>query len=157
MFLFHLVLCLRLGKFNPDNQRPRPILIKFNSIRDAHQVTLVKSKLVSSAGSPVYVKRDLSKSERFLESILLKERRRLIDEGVARKHIRIQGVKLYVNSKLIGHAHPSGFCSYPSLGDHAPSLLNISNSTVCPPSPIPERTTDSSVIDVASSSQPQRN
>ena len=124
--------CLRLGKFNPDNQRPRPILIKFNSIRDAHQVTLVKSKLVSSAGSPVYVKRDLSKSERFLESILLKERRRLIDEGVARKHIRIQGVKLYVNSKLIGHAHPSGFCSYPSLGDHVPSLLNISNSTVCP-------------------------
>ena len=40
--------------------------------------------------------------ERKIENILLKERQRLIDNGMECKHIRIRGNCLYLNNKLYG-------------------------------------------------------
>ena len=77
----------------------------------------------------VHVKNDLTKEQRHLESILLKERWSLLTRGVDRKCVRIKGHKLYINSKLHGHATPGGFCKSPSLGDVAPSLLALANSS----------------------------
>ena len=43
-------------------------------------------------------------------------------------HIKIQGTKLYVKSRLIGEASSTDFSSYPSLGDSAPIIANLSKS-----------------------------
>ena len=64
-----------------------------------------------------------------MESILLKERWSLLDRGVDRKCVFIKGYKLYINSKLHGQETPGGFCNSPSLGNVAPSLLALANSS----------------------------
>jgi hypothetical protein len=120
--------CLRVGKFNRDHQRPRPLLVKFNSSRDVSVLLKQKHHLVSAEGNSITVKPDLSKADRHLESILLKERRRLINEGVERKAIKIHGNKLLVNSRITGYALSSGFSVCPTLGDHSSSLQDLSNS-----------------------------
>ena len=83
----------------------------------------------------VSIKRDLSKEERHLEMVLLMEHRRLIDEGTECKHIKIQGNTIYVKTKPIGIATPTGFSVFPTLGDAAPSLLDLAesvhHSTLC--------------------------
>ena len=90
----------RLGKFNHgNNHRPRPILIKFLRAFDA---TLVLNSNKKSLSSGISIKPDLTIDERKIENILLKERRRLIDNGTERKHIRIRGNCLYLNNKLHG-------------------------------------------------------
>lgn len=126
--------CQRLGPYKDQPSRPRPLLVKFNSSRDVLSVLSARSQFTATDGSHVYVKNDLTKEERHLESILLKERWSLLKDGVDRKCVRIKGRKLYINSKLHGHATPGGFCKSPSLGDVAslgdvtPSLHALANS-----------------------------
>jgi len=72
--------CYCLGKYNAQASRPRPILVKFLRYADASNILNNKTKLSKS----VYVKPDLSAEERAIESMLLKERRCLIEKGVAR-------------------------------------------------------------------------
>ena len=95
----------RLGKFKQDNTRPRPLLVKF--LR-AFEATLVLSNK-KSLTSGVSIKPDLTLEERKVENALLKERRRLIDNGVERKSIRIRGNCLYLNKKLHGLVQDSEF------------------------------------------------
>ena len=122
--------CQRLGPYKDQPSRPRPLLVKFNSSRDVLSVLSARSQFTSTDGSHVYVKNDLTKEGRHLESILLKERWSLLKDGVDRKYVRIKGHKLYISSKLYGYATPSGFCKSPSLGDVAPSLRVLANSSV---------------------------
>ena len=122
--------CQRLGPYKDQPSRPRPLLVKFNSSRDVLAVLSARSQLTSTDGSHVYVKNDLTKEGRHFESILLKERWSLLKDGVDRKCVRIKGHKLYINSKLHGYATPSGYCKSPSLGDVAPSLRDLANSSV---------------------------
>lgn len=104
--------CIRLGKYQEQAQYPRPILVKFNSFKDVSGVLSVRARLVSAQGSPISVKRDLPKGERLLESMLLKERRNLINEGVERNVIKIKGNKLYARTQVVGEAFPTGFVKH---------------------------------------------
>ena len=88
--------CYRLGKYNAQASRPRPILVKFLRYTDASTILNNKTKL----SKPVYVKPDLSAEERAVESMLLKERRCLIEKGVARQFIKIRNQSLFVLNKL---------------------------------------------------------
>ena len=87
--------CFRLGKFSPDATRPRPILAKFVRVADVSKIFSKKSQL----STPFFIKPDLSRFERFLQSILMQERWKLIQSGVSRKSIRIRGNSLFVSSK----------------------------------------------------------
>ena len=62
--------CTRLGKYNPTNPRPHPILINFTRVSDVHEV-LSKDKHLKK---PVVFKPDRPYKERKIDSILLKER-----------------------------------------------------------------------------------
>ena len=122
--------CVRLGKFSQNHVRPRPVLVKFNSAKDVSAILSKKFKLHSSKSpsKSISIKCDLSKEERHLETVLLMERRRLIDEGTDRKHIKIQGNRIFVKAKPIGIATLSGFSAFSTLGDAAPSLLDLAES-----------------------------
>ena len=63
---------IRLSKYNRLNERPRPILVKFNCIKDVSSILGNCAHLATSSGSRVVVKHDLSKEERRLESFFLK-------------------------------------------------------------------------------------
>ena len=88
--------CYRLGKYNAEANRPRPILVKFLRYTDVSNILYSKSKL----SKPVYVKPDLSAEERAMESLLLKERRSLIEKGIGRQFIKIRNQSLFVFNKL---------------------------------------------------------
>ena len=79
--------CFRLGKYKPDAQCPRPILIK--SLRSA-DASLVISK-VSSLKPPVHIKPDLTPREKKIENYLHKERWSLIQLGFERPGIKTNG------------------------------------------------------------------
>ena len=89
--------CYRLGKYNPEANRLRPVLVKFLRYTDAFSILNSKSKL----SKPVFVKPDLTAEERVAESLLLKERRCLIEKGIARHPcIKIRNQSLFVLNKL---------------------------------------------------------
>ena len=62
--------CFRVGIFNPQSSKPRPILVKFIRIADVHCI-LSNRRLLSS---PNFIKLDMTAEERHRESVLLKER-----------------------------------------------------------------------------------
>ena len=103
--------CFRLGKFSAEARRPRPILVKFIRSADA-------SSILSKRGSlrqPLFVKPDLSRAERVIDSLLMKERWNLIQSGTERKHIKIRNDSIYVSNKLHGKVVDSVFqASYPT-------------------------------------------
>ena len=109
--------CFRLGKFSPDATRPRPILAKFVRVADVSKIFPKKSQL----STPFFIKPDLSRFERFLQSILMQERWKLIQSGVSRKSIRIRGNSLFVSSKLHGRVTKSKF-EHASAGTDTPHL-----------------------------------
>ena len=88
--------CYRLGKYNSKLERPRPLLVKLLRSADASNILQNKSKLASS----IYIKPDLTPEEKAIESLLLKERRSLIQKGFSRQHIKIRNQSLYVQNKL---------------------------------------------------------
>ena len=88
--------CYLLGKYNAQANRPRPVLVKFLRYTDASNIINNKSKL----SKPVFVKPDLTSEERAAESLLLKERRCLIEKGIARQSIQIRNQSLFVSNKL---------------------------------------------------------
>ena len=125
--------CYRLGKFNPQKPNPRPILVKLVRIADV-QCILSNRKVLSS---PFNVKPDMTVEERVRESILLKERWNLIQSGIPKNVIKIQGSRLYVRSALYGQFKDSKFVpSSTSLASHEHSSSNqsqsVSNSCTTP-------------------------
>ena len=90
--------CYRLGKFNPQRLKPRPILVRLIRIADVHSILSNRGSL----SSPIYIKPDMTKEKRHRESVLLKERWNLIQSGVPKNVIRIQGSRLYGRNALHG-------------------------------------------------------
>ena len=88
----------RLGKFKPDLKRPRPILVKFIRPGDAASVLSRKS----SVSPPVYIKPDLSCEERIRQSVLLRERWKLIESGTSRSSIKVRNSSIFVDNVLHG-------------------------------------------------------
>ena len=112
--------CFRLGKFSAEARRPRAILVKFIRSADA-------SSILSKRGSlrqPLFVKPDLSRAERVIDSLLMKERWNLIQSGTERKHIKIRNDSIYVSNKLHGKVVDSVFqASYPTQPPLVPALV----------------------------------
>ena len=120
--------CHRIGKY--QSSRSRPILVSLNSTADVRNILSINRSLSSS----VSIKPDRSPAERKTESVLLKERWRLIQTGTDRHSIRLRGSALYVNGRLHGRATDSVFTLTPTLDDLAPHLRALSNnSTPCLP------------------------
>ena len=95
----------RLGKFKPDQQRPRPLLVEFIRALDAEAILSNRSKL----SPPVLAKPDMTAEERNIESILLKERWNLIQKGYPRKVIKVRSTYIYVNNQSYGRVIDSKF------------------------------------------------
>ena len=89
--------CIRLGKYAPNSTRPRPILAKLNSSRHISSIMANRSKLSSTNLS---IKPHMSPLEREIESLLLKERRKLIDNKTPAKHIQIRKNQLLVSGNI---------------------------------------------------------
>ena len=88
----------RLGKFKKDQNRPRPLLIKFLCATDAFSVLANSNQLKS----PVSIKPDNSPEDREIDKILLGVRWSLIQKGTDRKSIKIRNKCLYVKNDLHG-------------------------------------------------------
>lgn len=88
--------CRRLGKYTSNN-RPRPILVHFNSCTAVMHILANRS-----AFTPYVVKPDLPPQERTRERTLLKERWTLCQAGMDKSSIKIKGNSLFVNGHLYG-------------------------------------------------------
>ena len=97
--------CYRLGKYSPHGTRPRPLLVKFVRAIDASNILSKKGKLTR----PYLIKPDMTQEQRKIESVLLKERWNLMQSGVSRTAIKIQGSNLYVTKKPHGRVVNSRF------------------------------------------------
>ena len=95
----------RLGKYQKQSRRSRPILIKFNRAID---VSILLSK-ASTLPKGIRIKPDMNPEERHTESLLLKEKWTLIQKEINRKLIKIRGNKIFVNNKLHGEVHNRNF------------------------------------------------
>ena len=88
----------RLGKFNSNASRPRPILVKFVSIADVFAILSKKRSL----SSPYSIKPDRPLKDRLLESIIMHERWNLIQSGVSRNNIKLETTNcMYIISSLV--------------------------------------------------------
>ena len=88
--------CFRLGKFNASSHRSRPILVKFIRSADASSILSKRASLIH----PFHVKPDLTREERHIDALLLKERWNLIQSGTGRKYIKIKNGSIFVSNKL---------------------------------------------------------
>ena len=86
----------RLGKYNPNRSKPRPILVKFLRSADVTSILFEKSNLAS----PFSIKTDMTVEEKKIEGLLLKERWELLQKGIDRSQIKIRQNNLYINDKL---------------------------------------------------------
>ncbi len=96
--------CRRLGKYSPENSRPRSILVRFNS---CNVVMNILSK--RSTFTPYIIKPDLPPNIRLREKILLKERWNLMQSGTNKSSIKIKGNSLFVNGSPFGSVQNSVF------------------------------------------------
>lgn len=115
----------RLGKFKLAQERPRPIIVKFLRALDAKAVLSDHNNIPSS----VLVKPDMSPERRNIESKLLKERYKLIQQGISRKSIKIRNTQLYVNNQLHGQVKDSVF-QLASVTGHSSSVQPDSESAM---------------------------
>ena len=97
--------CVRLGKFKPQASKPRPILANLTRVSDVQEVLSKVNRL----SKPIVIKPDLSLQQRKIESILLKERWSLIQQGQPRSTIKIRNSKLYVDNSLYGSSNGTSF------------------------------------------------
>ena len=115
----------RLGKFKIAQERPRPIIVKFLRALDAKAVLSDHDNIPSS----VLVKPDMSPERRNIESKLLKERYKLIQQGISRKSIKIRNTQLYVNNQLHGQVKDLVF-QLASVTGHSSSVQPDSESAM---------------------------
>ena len=119
----------RLGRY--DENKKRPILVKFSRFSDASSVLSKRRNLATLEG--IRIQPDLSPQDRITLSVLLKERRKLIDQdSVDRQQIRIRGNSIYVNGKKHGNADGSSFSPVNSPPQHQTTSTSGN----------PEKTTD---------------
>ena len=111
----------RLGKFNPTADCPRPISVKFSRAVDTTNVLANKGSL----SLPLVIKPDLTPWERQRDSLLLKARWKLIQDGMPRSNIKIQDTWLYVKRKLFYHFSNSQIL-YSSGTSEAPQSITLS-------------------------------
>ena len=90
----------------------------------------------SSSSNNIVIKHDLSIQERQDNAILLKERYQLISDKNIDKHlIKIKRNKIFINNRPHGEVQSNNFVPFPSLGDLAPSLPNVTTNNTSDDSP----------------------
>ena len=132
--------CRRLGKFK--NGHSRPLLLELYRTLDVNTILSGRRKL--STRPDIAVKPDLSPHERKVEQLLLKERKKLIQEGTERRAIKLRGSSLYINNRKYGevknntfemstqNAAASAEAVVPGqapMEDHNPATLQLSGFT----------------------------
>ena len=113
--------CIRLGKYNSESSRARPILVQLTRSCDVVNILSNRNKLPSS--SYISIKPHMSKFERTTELTLLRQRRSLVEQGTDKKSIKIWGNSLYVNKSRYGVANDSVFtlCEVRTPGNDPPN------------------------------------
>ena len=111
--------CYRLGQYKSRPDYPRPLLIKFLRSTDATYLLTITTQLEH----PIYIKPDLAPLEKSNESLLLKERKSLIQKGTDRQHIKLRNSHLYVNDQLFVKVENGQLCYC------SPPLLRSSSTT----------------------------
>ena len=129
-----IVDCRRLGKFSTDHPKPRPILVRFNSLSVVVEILRKRSVF-----TPYVVKPDLSPDMRRAENLLLKQRWQLIQSGTVKKQeIRIRGTRLYVKDSLHASIIDSDLClastNEDSSNSKTPTVSDSNTSTIFTPS-----------------------
>ena len=120
--------CYRLGRNSEFSTRSRPILISLDRVSLVQQVLFKRSSLSTNS---IRIKPDLSQEERRIASVVLSERRSLIDSGsiVDKTAIKVRGPRLFVGRRLHGEVINGVFHWSNSLGNHAPILHKLSVSS----------------------------
>ena len=113
--------CTRLGKFSED--RCRPTLVTM--IRPNDVATILANRVKLSQMPHISIKPDLSAAERKVESILLKERRKLISSGTPRSHIKLSKGSLFVHNREYGKVVDSTFLQCPLISDFVSATLSV--------------------------------
>ena len=90
--------CVRLGKFS--EARSRPLLVKLTRASDVQSILSNRANLSIMKG--ISIKEVMTHNERKVESLLLRERRSLIEAGISSKSIKLRGISLYVDRKRHG-------------------------------------------------------
>ena len=93
---------LRLGKYREQANKPRPIVVKLNCKVD---VSILLSKAAKSLPKGIKIKPDMTREERHIESLLLKERWSIIQSGCDRRAIKIRSDKIFCKQQT---TWPSG-------------------------------------------------
>ena len=78
---------------------------------------LVLGPKSSSLTPPVTIKADLTPAERRVQSVLLRERRKLIENGHDRRAIKLRNSSLYLSGRLHGTVVNYSYQMHPLLAD----------------------------------------
>ena len=92
-------------------------MVKLQCIIDANAILANKAAL----SPPIFIKPDMSLAERAKESLLLKERWKLIQAGYDRRQIKLSNNSLYVDHQLFGEIADSEFCRSDNYQPHPPA------------------------------------
>ena len=122
--------CSRLGKYSQDHQHPRPVLVRLTRTCEVASILANRRKLASTP--EISIKPHMSFKEKQIESILLRERRALIDNGVDKKSIKLRGNAIYVNGIKHGTTSESAFNNL-SLHERESPASNIEQQEVHTP------------------------
>ena len=147
--------CIRLGKYSESNarMRPRPILVTLNRATD---VTCVLS--THFPHDEIRVRPDLSPDARQIRSLLLAERRSLIDhDAIDSRNIKLRGNCIYIGDRLHGQVQNGTLMRRDSLGNHAPALQAVAESVQSQLRPITDASStldNDSLLTVSTSSSP---
>ena len=118
--------CLRLGKFSET--KCRPILVTLNRSSDVLSILSKRAKLSSIPG--ISIKPDMTKEQRKIESILLRERWILIQSGVHRRCIRLRGDSIFVNNKKHGSVADNEFVPFASVSPVLERIVPASSASI---------------------------
>ena len=110
--------CLRLGRYNVEKHRP--MLVKLSRTCDVASILSKRKNLASQPA--IQIRPDLPRLERATLSILLKERRKLINSDLERSSIRIKGSSIYVNGEKHGFVENSTFVATTTTTPTPPNL-----------------------------------
>uniref|UniRef100_A0A1X7V5X7 Uncharacterized protein n=1 Tax=Amphimedon queenslandica TaxID=400682 RepID=A0A1X7V5X7_AMPQE len=92
--------CIHLGKFRTTGSRP--ILVTLNRVSDVSKILSKKHKL-SDCSPGILIRPDLSPCQRKARSLLVRERRKLLQSGpTVRASIRMNSTSLFVDGTKVG-------------------------------------------------------
>ena len=74
-----------MGKYTTSSTEPRPLLVMFNNTHHVSTIMANRSKLSTTK---LAIKLQMSRAEREIESLLLRERRKLINSNTPSQHIQ---------------------------------------------------------------------